>query len=109
MEVFVKSILRLVQFLWVLLVTALVGNVVATNGGGVANAALNFVMFVCALAWIAVLYSIIAHFVAALALPLIALALDSLTTLFTFVASVVLSAKLGVVDCGDDLVSWILY
>lgn len=108
MEVFIKSILRLVQFLWVLLATALVGNVVATNGGGVANAALNFIMFVCALAWVAVLYGIIAHFAAALAVPVIALALDAFTTIFTFIASVVLSAKLGVVNCGN-LVSCFLY
>ena len=102
---FVKSILRLVQFLWVLLATALIGNVVATNGGDVANATLNFIMFVCALAWVAMLYGIIAHFAAALGIPIVSLALDGFTTLFTFIGSVVLSAKLGVVNCGGNLVS----
>ncbi len=101
MEVFVQSILRLLQLLWVFLTTALIGNVIATNGGGVATSALNFTMFVCALGWITVLYSLLAHFVSAVAMPVVALGLDSFSTLFTFIAAVVLAAKLTAVNCGN--------
>ncbi|EMR63684.1 hypothetical protein MGN70_008000 [Eutypa lata] len=98
---FVKSILRLVQLLWVLLATALIGNVIATNGGNVANSALHFTMFVCALSWLAVLYGLASHFVSAIAFPIVALALDSLSTIFTFIAAVVLAAKLTAVNCNN--------
>ncbi|KAK7756004.1 hypothetical protein SLS62_001947 [Diatrype stigma] len=96
---FIKSILRLLQLLWVLLATALLGNVVATNGGRVGTPALHFTMFVCAISWLTVLYGLVAHFVAAIAVPIALLALDALATLFTFIAAVVLSAKLTAVNC----------
>ena len=104
MQTLITSILRIVQFLLVLLSTALIGNVIASNISG-SESAINFIMFVCALAWVAMLYGIIAHFAAALGIPIVTLALDGFTTLFTFIGSVVLSAKLGVVNCGN-LVSW---
>ncbi|KAI5860784.1 marvel domain-containing protein [Durotheca rogersii] len=99
----VKSILRLVQLLFVLLTTALVGNVIANNvnSAGSAASAVNFVMFVCALSWIAVLYGIVTHFFSSLAIPIASLALDGAVTLFTFVAAVVLSAKLQAVNCAN--------
>jgi hypothetical protein len=101
MQEFLKSILRLVQFLLVLLTTALMGNVVATNGGNVANNALNYIIFVCALSWIAMAYGIIAHFISAIAMPIVSLGLDAATSLFTFVGAVVLSAMLTAVNCAD--------
>lgn len=99
MEV-VKSILRILQLLFVLLVTALIGNVIASNISG-AESAINFSMFVCALAWLAVLYGIVSHFVSAASIPIVALALDSAATLFTFIDSIVLSAKLQAVNCNN--------
>lgn len=99
MEV-VKSILRILQFLFVLLCTALIGNVIASNVSG-AESAINFSMFVCALAWLAVLYGVVSHFVSAAAIPVVALALDSAATLFTFIDSIVLSAKLQAVNCSN--------
>ncbi|KAI1498087.1 marvel domain-containing protein [Biscogniauxia marginata] len=110
-----NSILRIVQILLVLLSTALIGNVIATNKDAApsATSAINFSMFVCVLAWIASLYSFIAHFVAVIAVPLAALILDAAATLFTFIGSVVLSAKLTAVNCGnfgdDKLSDWIAF
>ncbi|CAJ2503144.1 Uu.00g105380.m01.CDS01 [Anthostomella pinea] len=104
MQNIIHSALRLLQFLLVLLTTALIGNVIATNWGaaGSAKAAVNFIMFVCALSWIAVLYGLISHFVSAAAMPIVALALDAAATLFTFIGAVVLSAKLTAVNCGSN-------
>ncbi|RYP67039.1 hypothetical protein DL771_007458 [Monosporascus sp. 5C6A] len=101
METMIRSILRILQFLWVLLTTALIGNVIATNGGNVGNSALNFVMFVCALSWIAVLYGLAMHFVSAIAMPIVALVLDGLAVLFTMIAAIVLAAKLTAVNCDN--------
>ncbi|KAI1630649.1 marvel domain-containing protein [Biscogniauxia mediterranea] len=111
----INSVLRLAQLLLVLLSTALIGNVIATNQDAApsATAAVNFSMFVCVLSWIAALYSFIAHFVPVIAIPLAALSLDAAATLFTFIGSVVLSAKLTAVNCGnfgnDKLGDWIAF
>ncbi|OTA88322.1 hypothetical protein M434DRAFT_399082 [Hypoxylon sp. CO27-5] len=100
MEFMIKSILRILQVLLVLLVTALIGNVIASNISG-AESAINFIMFVCALSWIAVLYGLISHYIAAIVIPIVALALDSAATLFTFIGAIVLSAKLQAVNCAN--------
>ncbi|KAI1389386.1 marvel domain-containing protein [Hypoxylon trugodes] len=100
METMIKSILRILQFLLVLLTTALIGNVIASNISG-AESAVNFIMFVCALSWLAVIYGVVSHFVAAAAIPVVALALDSAATLFTFIGAVVLAAKLQAVNCSN--------
>jgi len=100
---FINNILRIIQLLWILLITALIGNVIASNvtANGSSEAAINFTMFVVVLAWIAALYGLAASFVYALAMPIVILALDGLTTLFTFIAAVVLAAKLTAVNCAD--------
>ncbi|KAI0108219.1 marvel domain-containing protein [Daldinia grandis] len=100
METMIKSVLRIVQFFLVLLTTALVGNVIASNVTG-SESAINFVMFVCALSWLAIIYGLVSHFVAAIAIPVVALALDSAATLFTFIAAIVFSAKLQAVNCSN--------
>ncbi|KAI1177628.1 marvel domain-containing protein [Nemania sp. FL0916] len=99
MRTLLNSILRIAQFLLVLIATALIGNVRASSAHDAAP--INFAIFVCALSWIAVLYSLIANFVSALAIPIVALALDGLATLFTFIGAVVLSAKLTSVNCDN--------
>ncbi|KAI0891364.1 marvel domain-containing protein [Annulohypoxylon nitens] len=98
METLIKSILRILQFILVLLTTALIGNVIASNISG-SESAVNFIMFVCALSWLAVLYGLVSHFLPAISIPVAALGLDSTATLFTFIAAVVLSAKLKAVNC----------
>ncbi|KAI1308625.1 marvel domain-containing protein [Xylaria venustula] len=114
MRSMINSILRLAQFLLVLIATALLGNVRANSqhAAGSATTAINFSLFVCALSWIAVIYSIIAHAVSAAAIPAIALALDGLAALFTFIGAVVLSAKLTTVNCahyGTRPSDWIAF
>ncbi|KAI1130079.1 marvel domain-containing protein [Nemania abortiva] len=103
MKTLINSILRIVQFFLVLIATALLGNVRATtqDAASSATAAINFSIFVCALSWIAVLYNLIAHFVSAVAIPIVALGLDSSATLFTFISAVVLSAKLTTANCAN--------
>ncbi|KAI2624842.1 marvel domain-containing protein [Hypoxylon sp. NC1633] len=100
MEFMINSILRLLQLLLVLLTTALIGNVIANNVTG-AESAINFIIFVCALSWLAILYGLVSHFVGAIAMPIVALALDSAATLFTFIGAIVLSAKLQAVNCSN--------
>ncbi|KAF2967613.1 hypothetical protein GQX73_g5945 [Xylaria multiplex] len=114
MRTIINSILRLVQFLLVLIATGLLGNVRANTQHATASAtaAINFSIFVCAVAWIAVIYSIIAHIVSIVAVPIVALALDSLATLFTFISAVVLSAKLTTANCanwGSKPSNWIAF
>ncbi|KAI1875560.1 uncharacterized protein JN550_001846 [Neoarthrinium moseri] len=100
---FINNVLRIVQLLWTLLITALIGNAIASYGGaaGSAKSAINFAMFVAVLSWIASLYGLISSFVTAIASPIVLLALDALAVLFTFIAAVVLAAKLTAVNCAD--------
>ncbi|KAI0813339.1 marvel domain-containing protein [Xylaria sp. FL0933] len=114
MRSMINSILRLVQFLLVFIATALVGNVRANSqhAAASATAAINFALFVCALAWIAVIYNLLANFISAVAIPIVSLALDGLATLFTFIGAVVLSAKLTTANCahwGSRPSDWIAF
>lgn len=103
----VNALVRSLALLWTLLITALIGNVIATNvnGSGSATRAINYTMFTAAWVWVASLWGLLAAFVAALtsgAVLLLALVLlDGFAVLFTFVAAVLLAAKLGTPDCGD--------
>lgn len=98
-----NNILRILQLLWTLLITALIGNAIANYDGasGAAKSSINFAIFVAVLSWIAALYGLIASFVTALAIPIVLLVLDALAVLFTFIAAVVLAARLGAVNCSN--------
>lgn len=98
----IPAILRALQLLWTLLVTALIGNVIASNHTG-HEAAINFSMFVAVLSWLAALYGLVASVIESIAIPVALMALDGLATLFTFIAGVVLAAKLKATNCGGDL------
>lgn len=93
-------ILRGLQFFWVLLITALIGNVIALNVNG-PMAAINFTMFVAVLSWLAVIYGLAASFVERLAVPIVMFALDGAAALFTFIDAIVLSATLGATNCAN--------
>jgi len=93
-----QLILRAIQLLWVVLITALIGNVIALNHDG-PMAAINFTMFVAVLSWLAVLYGLAASFVTSLAIPIVMLALDGAAALFTLIDGIVLAAKLQAVNC----------
>jgi len=95
-----QMILRALQFLWVLLITALIGNVIASNING-PMAAINFTMFVAVLSWLAVLYGLVASFVESLAIPIVMFALDGAAALFTLIAGIVLAAKIRAVNCSN--------
>lgn len=99
----VKTALRGLQFLWCLLLVSLIGNVIANeiNASSSANAAINFSMFVAVLAWIATVYGLVTRFFPAAEMYIVALVLDGLATLFTFICAIVLAAKLRVVNCGN--------
>ncbi|KAG9254601.1 putative non-classical export protein Nce102 [Emericellopsis atlantica] len=95
--------LRVLALLWTLLITALIGNVMASNVNAASSAtkAINFTMFVAAWSWVACLVGLAAIIVAALAIPWLLFPLDILAVLLTFISAIVLSAKLTAVDCGN--------
>jgi len=90
--------LRGSQFLWTLLITALVGNVIATAFAG-NQASINYAIFVAVFSWLVLLFGIVAAWMEMSNIILIAL--DALALIFTFIAGVVLAAKLGVHSCGN--------
>lgn len=92
------SLLRLAQVFLALLSTALLGNALAISAP---DSVLNFLMFVCALNWIAILWGLITHFVSSLDMPVVSIGLDSAAALFTFIGAVVISAKLTAVNCSN--------
>lgn len=99
----IKMILRCTELLITVLLTAIVGNVIASNvdAFGTATAAVNFVMFVVVVSWLVSILGIAAFFASVLNNPMILLPLDGVALLFTMIAAVVVSAKLRMVDCGD--------
>ncbi|KAL5623079.1 hypothetical protein FOBRF1_002329 [Fusarium oxysporum] len=99
----IQMILRSVALLMTLLLTALIGNVMASNidAAGSATAAVNFIMFIAVVCWVVCIVGLLAFFVSALDKPLMQLPLDGIAVLFTFIGAIVLAAKLRVVNCGD--------
>lgn len=99
----INAALRATALLWTLLITALIGNVIASNINGASSAtkAINYTMFTAAWSWAACLWGLGAALFAFLAIPLVTITLDMLAVLFTFVAGVLLAAKLGTPDCSN--------
>ncbi|KID76372.1 uncharacterized protein G6M90_00g075550 [Metarhizium brunneum] len=97
---FINAVVRTVGLLWTLLITALIGNVIASNNNG-QMATINFTMFVAALSWVANLYGVAAAIISSLSMVIVLLVLDGLATLFTFINAIVLAAKLGAPNCGN--------
>jgi hypothetical protein len=92
--------IRLVALLWTILITALIGNVIASNINGHMGA-INLAMFVAALSWIAILYGLAASIITSILVPIALLVIDILALLFTFISAIVLSAELGARNCGN--------
>jgi len=101
----IKNIVRLLQLFWALLLTALIGNVIASNisAASSSEAAVNFAMFATVVAWLAAVYGLASNYVASIAMAIVLLALDGAATLFTAMAGIVLAAKLKVINCGGSL------
>ncbi|KAF4969265.1 hypothetical protein FSARC_3471 [Fusarium sarcochroum] len=99
----IQMILRGTTLLLTLLLTALIGNVIATNidAAGSATAAVNFIMFIAIVSWIVCAIGLLSFFASALDKPQMQLPLDGVAVLLTFIGAIVLAAKLRVVNCGD--------
>jgi len=93
-----KVLLQAWTFLWTLLSLALIGNVIAIAFSGNPSS-INYAMFTSVFCMLVVLYGFAAAFVDFLAIPIALIVADALATLFSFVAGVVLAARLGVHSC----------
>ncbi|PHH64098.1 hypothetical protein CDD81_4973 [Ophiocordyceps australis] len=100
MSTIVNISIRAFALLWTLLITALIGNVIASNNNG-SMSAINYAMFVASLSWVVSLYGIASALMTSIASPIVMVVLDALTLIFSFVSAIVLAAKLRAVDCGN--------
>jgi Membrane-associating domain len=100
MAKFAQLGLRASQFLWTFLITALVGNVIAEAFSGNPSS-VNYAIFVAVFSWIVLLIGIVAAWTDQSNFILVAL--DALAVVFTFIAGVVLAAKLGVHSCSNSV------
>jgi hypothetical protein len=111
----IQLLLRAIQLLFIIILTGLIGNVIANNinAASTATAAINFSMFVVVLSWLAALLGLAAALLERIVLPvLVLLGADALATLFTFISAVVLAAKLTAVNCANTAghaANWIAY
>ncbi|KAK2070232.1 hypothetical protein P8C59_004744 [Phyllachora maydis] len=110
----IQAILRGLQLFWIVILTALIGNVIANNvhAATSAESAINFSMFVIVISWLATLFGLAAAAAEALAIPIVLLAADGFATLFTFIDAIVLAAKLRAVNCSETVGhdgDWIAY
>ncbi|KAG9236389.1 putative Non-classical export protein 2 [Amylocarpus encephaloides] len=101
MASFVQMALRGSQFLWTFLTTALIGNVIAEAFSGNPSS-INYAIFVSVFCWIALIYGGLATVMESLAIPIALIVMDTLATLFTFIAGVVLAAGLNVHSCNNQ-------
>jgi len=92
--------LRSWEFIWILLTMALIGNVIADAFAGNPSS-INYAMFVSVFDMLVILFGFAAAFMGLSAAGLIMVVLDVLATVFTFIAGVVLAAKLHVHSCGN--------
>jgi len=95
----IQLALRAVQFVWIILVTSLIGNVIDDTFGG-SPSSTNYAMFVGAFCWIVWFIGVAGAFTEAVP-AIVVVVSDALGTLFSFVAGVVLAARLRVHSCGN--------
>lgn len=98
-------IIRCVQLLFVIIGVALIGNVIASNIDGHMSA-INYALFSLIIAWLACLLGIAGTFFTMLGegiFSYVLLGLDALAVIFTFVAAIVIPAKLKAPNCGGEL------
>ena len=63
----------------------------------------NYTMFVAVFGMLSLIYLILATVLEALFMPIVALALDALNTLFFLIGGIALAADLGVHSCGNHV------
>ncbi|ERF74123.1 hypothetical protein EPUS_06392 [Endocarpon pusillum Z07020] len=93
--------LTALQFLWTLLVMALVGNIIADATSGNPSI-INYDMFVAVFAMLSIIFLLASAFTGVMSGTPIPLALDILNTLFFFCGAVAMSAQLGVHSCSNE-------
>jgi len=94
--------MRGLQFLWALLVMALVGNMIATAYAGNPSI-VNYDMFVAVFGMLSLFYLIPATLKPEISFhPLIMIVLDALNTLFWLIAGIATAAYLGAHSCGNS-------
>lgn len=97
-----QIILRGLQILWLILLTGLLGNIVASENHGalLSRPGVNFSMFVTVVAWIGALFGLAATFIEAIAVPIAVLAADGVVILFTLIDAIALAGVLRLPNCG---------
>ncbi|PTB38893.1 uncharacterized protein TrAFT101_006920 [Trichoderma asperellum] len=100
MSKLISTVVRSIALIWTLIITALIGNVIASNQNG-HMLSINFTMFVAAWSWVALLYGMFATFIESIAAPFLILFLDGIATLLTFICAIVLSSELRAPNCGN--------
>ncbi|KAJ5239895.1 hypothetical protein N7468_004514 [Penicillium chermesinum] len=94
--------LRVWQFLWTLLVMALIGNMIASAFSGT-PASVNYAMFTSAFSMFTLFYLVPASFNLDWAIhPIIMIIVDLLNCIFFFCAAIVLAARLEVHSCSNQ-------
>ena len=88
----------IVASLWTLLITALIGSIINDADGGTPSS-IKYCMFVAVLSWIVLITGMVMSGFEASSGGI----LDGVAILFVFVAAVVLSAKLGIHNCSNDV------
>lgn len=96
----VQLALRSWEFLWTLITMALIGNVIATAFAGNPSS-INYAIFVTVFDMLTVLFGFAAAFMDLSAAGIIIAVADVLAAVFTFIAGVVLAAKLHVHSCSN--------
>ena len=81
---------------------ALVGNMIAEAVGGNPSI-VNYTMFVAVFGMLSLIYLILAAVLEAFFMPIVALALDALNTIFFLIGGIALAADLGVHSCGNHV------
>lgn len=92
--------LTALQFLWTLLIMALVGNIIADATSGNPSI-INYDMFVAVFAMLSIIFLLASAFTGVMSGTPIPLGLDILNTLFFFCGAVAMSAQLGVHSCSN--------
>ncbi|KAJ2898327.1 non-classical export protein 2 [Zalerion maritima] len=97
---------RLAQLVFTGVVTGLTAALIKNTRGyvgidvpGSVYAAQNFLMFCAIVNWFSAVYGLLSRRIQSLAKPMIQLPLDGAGTIFSLIGAIIISAKLGVVDC----------
>lgn len=93
--------MRGLQFLWALLIMALVGDMIATSFAG-DHSMVNFDMFVAVFAMLSLFYLIAATIMESIFVPIAVITLDVLNTVFFLIGGIATAAYLGVHSCSND-------